>query len=218
MAALEAAKELKANLVIFPELTLTPQLRECVQTWLYDNQDHGFAMLIPGSFHEMVEPSQDPINRAVLLSGLGETLLQHNKIIPFSTAGMHENITSGDTLTLLDSPIGLIALAICRDFLESDDNTKLPWQSVAPHWALIPSMSEIQGVRAHLRQAKILAMACGTRALVPNQSLDGNFPAGQPIYSETSPSKHGFAVWPEVNGTPVVTHVTPWERLFLIPL
>ncbi|MBF0436347.1 MAG: hypothetical protein HQL77_13360 [Magnetococcales bacterium] len=188
--ALEEARSLNADVVVFPELSICAGLCQELGAWLQDNT-HPFCMVVPGSFHEEPDSMGKPINRTMLLDGNGREVFSHEKMIPMGTdKACYEVIRRGKRLHLLKTPLGLVALAICRDFLEDDLSISLPWQQIAPDWAIVPSMTAIQGIRAHKVRAKSLANCCGTRSLVPNQCPYG-------IFVENS---HGFASWPDGKG------------------
>lgn len=208
--ALEEARDLKADVVVLPELSLCPGLRDAVCCWLHD-EPHPFLMVVPGSFHERLDPrSEMPVNRTYLLDGKGRPVLSHDKMIPMGTGNVcFEVIEPGECLHLLKTPLGLVALVICRDFLEEDASVALPWQKIAPDWAFVPSMTPIQGVRSHEQQAKSLSRCCGTRSLVPNQCPVGTY------YPDNS---HGFACWPDPNGQVHLHPIQPASRLVSIPV
>lgn len=182
---LEHARKEHVNIVVFPELTISLELRQMIAEWLAGNS-HPFLMVVPGSFHEPIEADRS-VNRTVLLDGKGQEVLVHDKIIPFGTDKIgHEQIRTGETIKILMTPIGSLILAICRDFLE-EGSSQLPWQQLAPDWAIIPSMTEASGVRAHLRHAQLMGRCCQTRSIVANQSLDG------------TDKDHGFTCFLEQN-------------------
>ncbi|MBF0143511.1 MAG: hypothetical protein HQL59_08640 [Magnetococcales bacterium] len=241
---LEAARQAGAQVVILPELAVTPELRdETIIPWLYENgEESGFLLVVAGSFHERGEgqlPEAWSFNRTTLLSGDGREILVHDKLIPFGrdTGGRQwsapgeesgaeaatpvaggtgmdgkggevgvppecderrcecdELITSGRTVTLWMTPIGVISLAICRDFCEGEGWVRSLWETVSPDWLLVPSMSFQGGIKAHLAQAKHLHNNCNTRTLLANQ-----WPI-QP-YPGTGEAEHGF-VYPGPKGEP----------------
>ncbi|NGZ25844.1 MAG: hypothetical protein G8345_03015, partial [Magnetococcales bacterium] len=164
---LEQARRLSAHVVLLPELTLPPVLRQEVACWLADHENP-FCLVVPGSFHQMDKISQKwPVNRALLLDGKGRKIFSHDKIVPFGRGDENELIHVGNSLTLWDSPLGVMMLAICKDFLDDDDYLRLPWQSLAPDWMWVPSMSE--STSAHERQMGKMVRCCETRTAIANQ-------------------------------------------------
>lgn len=213
---LNEALTLEADVVVFPELSLCPELRQDVCRWLKNNS-HPFRMVVPGSFHEQPDPhSGMPINRTRLLDGKGREALIHDKVIPLGTKKVcFEVIKPGKCLNLLKTPLGVVALAICRDFLEEDRSVSLPWQEIAPDWVFVPSMTPPQGIRSHEVQAGTLSNCCGTRSLVPNQCPFGTYAPTPPKNEENS---HGFACWPDTQGVAQVKTIKPPSRLVSVPI
>ncbi len=215
---LEEAKELQADVVVFPELSLCPTLRGELAEWLAADSGHSFLLVVAGSFHERIDGADDPVNRSVLLDGHGRALLVHDKIFPFGKNGFcHEIITPGNTVTLLMTPLGIWVLAICRDFLERDGQALVPWQDLAPDWALVPSMTPVQGLAAQRSQAKDLINCCRTRSVVVNQCLVGSF----------AKNEHGFVYYPRPDGQVARNRpddpdkgikIGPGQRLVSIPI
>lgn len=222
--ALEEARGMRADVVVLPELSLCPGLRGEVSSWLKNNT-HPFCMVIPGSFHERHDSEGIPVNRTRLLDGRGREVMFHDKMIPYGTdKDCDEVIRPGKGLRLLNTPMGLVALAICRDFLEEDESMALPWQKIAPDWVFVPSMTPIQGIRSHEVRARILSNCCRTRSLVPNQSVSGIYESVHVEESdhvkkdESLHSLHGFASWSDEGGDFKSHHVQPSLRLVVIPV
>ncbi|MBF0141366.1 MAG: hypothetical protein HQL74_13940 [Magnetococcales bacterium] len=213
--ALEEARALHADVVVLPELSLCPEMRHFVCDWL-QNEHHPFCMVVPGSFHEEPDSEGVPVNRTRLLDAQGYEVLTHEKRIPFGTDKVcDEVIRPGKRLRLLRTPLGLVALAICRDFLEKSAANIELWEMVAPDWVFVPSMSPIQGVGAHEDQAQFLSNCCGTRSLVPNQCPHGTY---EPIYPGDDGNSHGFASWPDLWGKFQLQTIVPTSRLAVIPI
>jgi predicted amidohydrolase len=177
--------------VILPELAVCPTLRQEILEWLYFHKNNNFLLVVPGSFHEMVEPLTPtalPFNRTGLFSGQGDLIFWHDKFIPFGHEDLcDELIQTGNTVTLWLTPIGVISLAICRDFCEGQGWVRSLWETLAPDWVLVPSMTLQGGISAHLRQAEHLHRDCNTRVLVANQ-----WPF-QPYPNQQDSCEHGFA-------------------------
>jgi hypothetical protein len=210
----EACKQ-KAHVVVMPELSVSPEHRELISNWL-DENDHPFFMVVAGSFHE-IDPDINatiPVNRAVIFDSRGWELFKHDKILAFGTSLCSEIIYPGSTISLLETPLGVFSLAICRDYLEEDQKTQLPWQDLAPDWMMVPSMSLASGINAHERQAKTMANLCGARSLIPNQCLKGTYEDNQ----------HGFAYVDVSNDeekkekSEKCRIITPKQRIFSIPI
>jgi len=177
-ANLREAAERGAHLLVFPELTLTPALRRHCIRWLMDNPDHGFALVLPGSFHQ--RQGDGWINRAELFDANGDLLLHHHKLQAsgnMQQAGgpdWCEKIAPGDGIRLLNTPLGLLAMPICLDFCQAGMVFAGLWETLGIEWALVPAFGNAASMRAHARRARELARAHGTRTLLANQP----YPAG----------------------------------------
>lgn len=176
-AHLQRAAAERADLVIFPELTITPAQRQAVHRWQRDLLDSGNGapvLVIAGSFHERDQTRQ--VNRAELIGASG-LLLTHEKIRPFGKSqGFAENIASGGTIELAASVLGLIAIPICKDF---NDVAGVSWLDIGPDWCLVPSMGGQSSLNAHRAKARELGeIAFGTYSIIANQEVNGTPLAG----------------------------------------
>ncbi|MBF0261032.1 MAG: carbon-nitrogen hydrolase family protein [Magnetococcales bacterium] len=205
LQSLEQAQEAGAHVVILPELAVCPTLRDEILAWL-DMHEPGFLLVVPGSYHEADpnHPERLPCNRAWLCDGSGGVIVAHEKFIPFKKDHpCHELITPGNRVTLWRTALGVISLAICRDFCEEEGWVRQLWDMLAPEWLLVPSMSNDGGIGAHVLQAKHLYNTCGTRTLLPNQTPGKNF---------TSDTSHGF-IYPSASGATTQEWISPDDRL-----
>ena len=110
--------------------------------------------LVPGSFHETRGGRR--VNAAELLSREGRTLIIHEKLRPFGEAdGVAEDVHAANVLRLLVTPIGSIAVAICKDYCDEPGPIR-DWDVLAVDWWLVPSMGEQSTVNAHARRAQTL--------------------------------------------------------------
>ena len=165
-AALDEAFRMRADIVVLPELTVSPELRLRVADWLEENVDHPFALVAPGSFHQ--RRGSRVFNRAEMLGAFGGVVLWHHKLTRFGDRDMSEGIAPGDAIELLNTPIGLVAMPICRDFCDEDAFFGDFWQDLAPDWILVPAMGEAASISAHGRRSAQLHRA-GTACAVANQ-------------------------------------------------
>jgi hypothetical protein len=174
-AHLEIAYSKCADIVIFPELTVTPKHRRAIREWhldQIDNQKHVPILLVSGSFHEVFENKQK-VNRAEMLGSAGNPLLNHDKIRPYGDAdGGAEDIDSGSCLNLLSTSMGILAMPICKDF---NDAASIDWNEIGPDWCLVPSMGNESSIRAHSEQAQRLwKILFRTTSLIGNQEFEGS--------------------------------------------
>jgi hypothetical protein len=183
-AHLKYAYNKDADIIIFPELTVTPEQRREIRIWhlnKLDKQEHVPIFIVAGSFHEITEDGRK-VNRAEMLGASGKQLLFHNKIRPFGFAdGRAEDIDSGNCINLLSTAIGIIAMPICKDF---NDAAGIDWTEIGPDWCLVPSMGDESNISAHSEQAqKLWKIFFRTISLIANQEFEGD-PAPGFVFSK----------------------------------
>lgn len=137
---LEAAVICGARLVVFPELTIDQSVLDKIRTWLLSN-DSSIAMVVCGSFHEICALGVVR-NVSRTLDGQGNEIvgLKHEKIVPVSLPGISESINTGKTISILASPIGLIAILICLDFGQSLPGAQLQLGLLPIQIWIVPSL------------------------------------------------------------------------------
>lgn len=169
---------------VAPELSVTPDLASEVRAWLAELPEPARPPLltVPGSFHvQLPERPGVHVNRAVVLDGVGRQVARHDKLTCFSytlpaddagpAATFTERIQACRRIELLATPIGLIGVAICKDF--SDAATELvhtAWNLLAPDWLLVPSMGKADTVKLHFKRAEEHWKLRGVRSVVANQA------------------------------------------------
>ena len=173
-ATLDQAVGKGAQIVVLPELTVTPSLMDAVRVWLDDHPTAPFLALVPGSFHRLMDGGF--YNYTELLDAYGHTLIEHRKLKRFRTRGANgvperkEGIVTGDRIELLDTPVGLMAMPICLDFCDARHPFTDLWQNLGVEWLLVPAFGD--EVNAHSRRAKDLQIAHGTVCALANQPLN----------------------------------------------
>jgi hypothetical protein len=170
---LEQALAAGVHVLVLPELTVTPMLRERVQQWLEEQASvHGLLLVLPGSFHEADEEHPEKVfNRAELLDAYGQSVLEHLKLLPFGELGEHgaEDIHTGKRIWLMGLPLGMLAMPICLDFCEADGPLPGVWKDIGPEWVLVPAMGDASSRRAHARAAVQLYTTRGSVTVLANQ-------------------------------------------------
>ncbi|MGH9892380.1 MAG: nitrilase-related carbon-nitrogen hydrolase [bacterium] len=172
-ATLDRAFREGAQIVVLPELTVTPSLVDAVRIWLDDHSSPPFLALVPGSFHRLMDGVL--YNYAELLDGYGQTLIAHRKLIPFrdreeiGSPETKEGIATGDRIELLDTPAGLIAMPICLDFCEENHPFGNLWEILGIEWLLVPAFGDASSVDTHLKQARKLQRIHGAVCALANQ-------------------------------------------------
>lgn len=157
----------QAHVLVLPELSVTSALRGRLLAWLAANPSHPFLLIVPGSFHLPVADGKH-YNQTVLWDGFGVELLTHCKLSQFGTDEIGvEKIETGKSVTLLQTPIGVMAIPICLDFCDEKNPFDRLWQDLGVEWFWVPSMSETTS--AHRRKAEVLWRAQAAVSAVANQ-------------------------------------------------
>jgi hypothetical protein len=167
---LETAVEAGAQILVMPELTICPELRQWIAKWLYDHE-HPFLMVLAGSFYQKI--GDKIFNHAELLSRSGNTMLFHDKLIRSGESSNAEDITAGSRIDLLSTPFGLVAIPICRDFCENDVPFSSLWKELGVDLHLVPAFGKGTSLHAHERRAKDLLLSHGAISSVAQQHPDG---------------------------------------------
>lgn len=213
--ALQAAKTAEVDCLLFPELTLPPKLREQIINWLYNNCPP-FTFVLPGSFHEFPEKgdfcgphksSKHRVNKAILMDGRGKPIFSQCKIIPFGTFDQAEDIQSGNQITMLNTPVGLMMVLICRDFCEEGPLLNSLFDALQPNWIFVPAMTPKPAMSAYVKQAKKLNRAYKTTTIFAHQIFDAQFP--------DKPYIHGFVFYQDKAG---IHSISPQNRIINIPI
>lgn len=180
---IRAAKAGGTHILIMPELCLTSKIRAQITETLIKAQaengdDHRLSVpiIVLGSAHQATGAGW--CNRAAAISGMDGALLfecDKRKSVTFTFPGesdaRKEDIQCAPTpLTCLFTPIGLIAMAICKDLFDEEPAAVL--SSLPLDWLLVPSMSNSLG--PHKAAAKTLHDTGGTVVAVANQEMPGS--------------------------------------------
>lgn len=163
------------DILVAPELTVPAGARAHVMRAMQWASGAQLALLVPGSFHEREaiegrEPDAgetDVYNRALLVDGKGNELVAHRKLTKFGLLeeGFLESIALGDQITVLVTPIGTVAVAICKDFC--DDFVGRVWEQLQPEWLLVPAYG--RGASAHEAAAKRISRMVGTIVILAHE-------------------------------------------------
>ncbi|MCP4118450.1 MAG: hypothetical protein GY737_24245 [Desulfobacteraceae bacterium] len=167
---LNEAATAKADIVVFPELAICPDLRDRISLWL-DENGHTFCFVLPGTFHQ--EFNGKFYNFSELFGPTGRPLLSHCKLKPAGNLGKCEKISTGNRIDLLDTQIGLIGIPTCIDFCEEGSPFSHLWEQIGADWFLVPAFGGTSNISAHLRRAKALNRAHGTITALSNQTPSG---------------------------------------------
>ncbi|HWU90596.1 MAG TPA: nitrilase-related carbon-nitrogen hydrolase, partial [Kofleriaceae bacterium] len=155
--AIEDAARAGVDILVAPELTLPPAARDQVLAELRWASGPELALLVPGSFHERI--ADRTVNRALLADGKGNVLCEHHKLAMFGAHdGWLESIALGDEVRVVVTPIGTVAIAICKDFC--DYFVGRIWEQLQAEWLLVPAYG--RGASAHEEAAARVARMVGT--------------------------------------------------------
>ncbi len=183
--ALKEADRSNADIVVLPELSVCPELRDRISLWLDDNP-HYFSYVLPGTFHFNIDGSF--YNFAELFNPNGRPILSHCKLTTFGTREKYEKISTGNRISLLDTAIGLIGMPICLDFCEEASPFADLWEKIGADWFLVPSFGGESNISAHKRRAATLHRAHGAVTVLSNQPDTQQPPSGK----KKAEDKHGF--------------------------
>ncbi len=162
--AVEDAAARGIDILVAPELTMPASARAELLKELRWASGPELALLAPGSFHEREEG--EIFNRAILVDGKGNELCAHRKLTKFGRLdGWLESIALGDEITVLVTPIGTVALAICKDFC--DDHVGRVWEQIQPEWLIVPAYGK--GASAHETAARRLGRTVGTIVILAHE-------------------------------------------------
>ena len=162
--AIEDAARGGIDIFVAPELTVPPAERDRVLEALRWASGPELALLVPGSFHERV--ADRTVNRALLADGKGNTICEHRKLVMFGeNDGQLETISLGNQVRIVVTPIGTVAIAICKDFC--DHWVGQIWQQLQVEWLLVPAYG--RGAHAHEEAAARVARMVATVIILAHE-------------------------------------------------
>ena len=197
MALIRKAKKEGIHVLVMPELTVTPELREAVTDEMFlhfrqhgKNHDLSIPIIVLGSFHEQTNGQWR--NHSCGVSGLdGQALFSADKRKSVTYQERAEWIECAPTpFTCLTTPIGLMAITICKDLFDAGaPSTATLLNNLPLDWLLVPSMSK--EIKLHMEKAKSLHNTLGTLVAVANQEMPGDPPLGGFIHDDTCEESNG---------------------------
>lgn len=191
---LDKAVQSKADILVLPELTVTPDLRLFIQQWLSQHYrlpedtdpakpHHNIKWVVAGSFHED-GPKDASHNVSVSYLGNGAPVLRQTKLCPygrlFSNNGddtsAFEDILPGTSIELVQTDLGLIGTPICLDFCQGSPHA-VPGQvymDLGMQFCLVPAMSKRDNAFDHA--AREMHKWYGTYSSIAMQGVDARGP------------------------------------------
>ena len=159
----DQAQAAGAQVIVFPELTIDVAQRALLAKRLRQQPVDHLVLIQMGSFHETIATESKTFNTAPLVTALGRTVLTHRKLRAFSKVApdadpVTEDISLGDTLHILATPVGLLTVLICKDFLDAHASMLSLLSDAPVEWVLVPSFGNEKTVRLHKARAKELGL------------------------------------------------------------
>ncbi len=179
---------------VAPELTVPPPLQEEAGRLLANNPARQLLLAVPGSFHECADGQWR--NSARVFTGNGTPQPSHAKLTQFSYGrngqGDYqrvEGIVASRRITVFLTPLGLVGVAICKDFSDaSAPEVEAVWNVIAPDWLLVPSYGdEAHTLRRHRERAREHDSRRGIRSLIANQEPSFANQHGQRVCDASAP-------------------------------
>jgi hypothetical protein len=168
---MDAALDASCFAVVWPELSVTPDLLRRIKTGLAQRSLSADArpapeVVVAGSWHEPEEGRH--VNRARILDGYGAELASYDKVIPYIDKDLGaEDIRPGRRLPVVVTGGYLVGFAICKDFCDVAADS--PFFSLHLDFVLVPSMGDEATMKGHQNTAKRIQATFGTRTFVVQQ-------------------------------------------------
>lgn len=125
-----------ARIVVFPELSTTPQLIDDVRQVV--DRAPGRRLVIAGSYHH--HRDHGPVNTAVGVIARSGAVLEHDKLAAFAEpGGTKEGIERGARLVVYEAGEFRVAIATCKDLL--DDEVRGLYRRMGVNLLLVPALS-----------------------------------------------------------------------------
>lgn len=172
-----------ADVIVFPELVVDHKVLQGIKDELrarsLTTPEQAPALVVAGSFH--AEVNGQTLNRSLILDAAGNSVMLED-----GTAFFHDKLTSvqlsaqriiegndvGHVVTLMCSPIGTHAVAICLDLGQAASADAVPLEKLPIRWLWVPSMS--QSVSPHETKSKTICTQRAVTVACANQA-DADF-------------------------------------------
>ncbi len=186
--AIEIAKQQRATVLIFPELSVTPTVEKSIVDVLSQGYyaDSYPVLTVFGRTH--VAGEQLDSNVGVVMGPDGQLICQHIKLSRYGTdqpceffgrkwpKGISERNITGDTVSIFETPIGVFSPLICKDLLTVDVQDLI--QQTHIDTLFVPSLSP--ETRAHQRVTDILRLRNWISSFVTNRCVEPAFSSSRP--------------------------------------
>lgn len=179
IASVQAAQDAGAHIMVLPEFTLDLDHRRALARLLRSAAPGSLALVVAGSFHEPV--GETAFNTAPLYAANGRAVLTHRKLRVFGSPDQGaEDVSLGDSIQVLATPVGCMTVLICKDFMDADATVESLLTEVPVDWVLVPSFGDEKTIRAHKERAKALAVVKTGTSTVVAQTLNTAVPREGP--------------------------------------
>lgn len=183
MYELDLVRDSGCDIWVAPEYATTQAIVDEVSRALADSPAPALLLAVPGSFAHATSQSARR-NRATLLNGSGTALLHSDKLteltisLPPGDRRLREHIEHPQRVDIIDTPMGLVAVLICKDFCDDAGGVvRALWDAIAPDWMLIPAMGDANSLAAHDVAAEHFAKLHGVSVVLVNQETGLASPA-----------------------------------------
>ena len=189
--ALCVAREQRATVLVFPELSFPASALANLKRRLQSNRSDSYPLLLlAGCCHTPCGTGASDSNEAVLLDYKGHEVHRHRKLAAFSFEEDGQRITErlevGGKVSILESPVGNLCILICLDLFHEPHK---PYLSAAhASLYLVPSLSD--KTSAHQARAKELVVTHRAGTFVSNRLF--NPPGAAPSSPQASPGWASF--------------------------
>ena len=158
--------------VVFPELTISPDLRNRIERSLRrqpprPGRQRSIPLVIAGSWHEPAGARYR--NVAPILDGFGAVVARHEKTMPYDYNGSMEALQRGGAITVVVTEDALVGVAICLDFCDRGGTRHNPYAMLDVDLMLVPSFGNARTLDGHMATAQDMKTRWRTETFVVQQ-------------------------------------------------
>ncbi len=182
IATLNYANSEGYHIVVFPELSVPNACRKRIEEWLSKHHgQHKIILVVAGSYHFQNGSGSGWKNESMIYDGNGMPLLRQEKLTKLIRGRYEEEIEHQNEIKILNTELGLIGVAICKDFLDEWRVMSTLWLNMDLDILFVVSMGGTATISGHQRKAGIYNRAFGSTIIVTNQCIGGPSADGRKI-------------------------------------